>query len=511
MTGNQHHQQEITSEDSIIKLKYSSEDIQSVNCFIKENTFFAQNKKIGQYKLKDKTVYPIIAPVYGKLIEYQSEEHIFIIEKCRHETFFYNLCVECNFDKSQNPTQETDDAKYSSLHSTLTFSRLKAQKEEQTIVNKYLDANKLILLLDLDNTILHTCAFVLTEEEYISLKAKYGISLGIVYIKKQLCPNKFDKVIIKFRPHLKEFFIEICEKYEIYTYTHGTREYAIGIIKYINTNFDGEFLSSERLIAREQNVVESKTIKKVFPTTEDMIVILDDRSNVWEENDNNLINLRPYGFFYDEQLNKIKEKYLSVDYDNVLYSIRKILSYVHASFYDYYKRNKMRKSVKITINEKMKSIFNGQSFITSGLFNKDGDIKLTFLYNQISNLGGELYQNLTDKENIDCLLIDEYKKTNKVNVFEKQQKPIIHFSYIDLCYMLFVNLPYQDFIMSKEKSKLEPINVITLFNDNKDKIDAFWSLRPYKEDSSALSNVNQIDKNDEVKEENEINTIDIIR
>ena len=63
----------------------------------------------------------------------------------------------------------------------------------------------------------------------------------------------------------------------------------------------------DRLIARENNIIESKRITKIFPTTDNIVVIFDDRRGAWDENDTseNLINLYPYYFFYDKCMHAI--------------------------------------------------------------------------------------------------------------------------------------------------------------------------------------------------------------
>ena len=93
-------------------------------------------------------------------------------------------------------------------------------------------------------------------------------------------------------------------------------------------------------------------------------------------------------------------------------------------------------------------------------------------------MGGMLYKELEDKENIDCLLIPEYKKTKKVCFFEKNNKTILYASYIDYCYKLFVKLNYEDFIMSDKRQRIEYIDENDIMNKNKETIDTFYSSPP---------------------------------
>ena len=224
-----------------------------------------------------------------------------------------------------------------------------------------------------------------------------------------------------------------------------------------------------------------------------MVIILDDRVNVWTENDENLINCHPYTFFYDELYNNIKENFIEKDYDNSLFSIMNILLYVQREFYDYYEKNKDVKSVKDIIREKMQSILKGRSFVCSGIFNKNDEITITPIYNHIKKMGGELYKELEDKENIDFLLVPEYKKTKKLLFFEKNKKIMLQACYIDLCYMFFFQLDYEDFIINEQKQKIEFFDLIAIFEKNKENIQKFYSSNSETNNITAISNNTNIE------------------
>lgn len=480
--------------EGITKISLNAPEIDKVTLILREGAYFSKEQKIAKYTYKESSSksnnsnggfqkpIPISAPFYGRLVKFNKEEKELILEKCNHDSFYFNLCTKCNYDKSKDKDTNNDNYQtYSSLHPFLTFSLDKAKKEEMNIVKKYLVSKKLILLLDLDNTILHTCPLSITKEEFEPLKAQYNEYLALVGIRREFDPMTYDKIIIKFRPYLKEFLTMLSDKYEIYTYTHGTKEYATGIIQYVNQEMVKESLSVDRLIARENGIIQSKTIKKVFPTTENMVVILDDRPTVWTENDDNLINCFPYTFFNDDTNTNNVIKYWEKEYDNALYSIMKVLEYVHKEFYRYYDEKKEIRSVKEIIKEKMHSIFNGMSFVCSGIFNKNQDYAVTPLNFKIQKMGGVLYKELEDKEDIDCLLISEYKKTKKVCYFEKNNKLTLFANYIDYCYKLFAKLNYEDFIISEQKQKIEFIDENELMNKNKESIDAFYSNPPIQE------------------------------
>lgn len=270
-------------------------------------------------------------------------------------------------------------------------------------MQKYLKEKKLILLLDLDNTILHASNLVFSREEYEALKQTYGWQIAALNISGQPC-------LIKFRPYLKEFF-EAIKNFDIFIYTYGTLDYAKEIIRYLNITLKTDCLNCHKLVARENNTYEYKNIKKIFPSTENMVIILDDRKDVWN-NSSNLINLSPYFFFNEEKYFKLKgKKYIEDDKDCVLYSISRLLNFIHGVFYRYYELNREKENnrlcVKTIISNKFKQIFYNKNFILSGIFNKDTVDIFQSKHNYIIQLfGGNLYEDFT-KDN-DIILVKKF-------------------------------------------------------------------------------------------------------
>lgn len=204
--------------------------------------------------------------------------------------------------------------------------------------------------------------------------------------------------MVKLRPRLDHLLEAISSKYEIYIYTYGTKEYALEIIKYINSTFDKNYLSIDRLVARENLNIDQKSIKRIFPTIEDMVVIVDDRMDVWKDV-HNLINLTPYLFFYDEKMFPIEEKYSSHDLDNVLYTIEKVLLYTQEVYYSYYDTYNKRSDVKLILEEKFHNIFKGLAFTLSNIYTKDINLYETKHNYIIQAFGGALFTDYFDEVN----------------------------------------------------------------------------------------------------------------
>ena len=100
---------------------------------------------------------------------------------------------------------------------------------------------------------------------------------------------------IKMRPGLKEFLSKISELYELHVYTMGTRAYALNIAKIVDSD---KKLFGDRIISRDENgSMTAKSLARLFPVDTKMVVIIDDRADVWPKNRPNLIKVHPYDFF----------------------------------------------------------------------------------------------------------------------------------------------------------------------------------------------------------------------
>jgi FCP1-like phosphatase family protein len=410
-----------TSADSVensIKIFYYPDKPENVQFFSKVNSYVSKGGRIGEYSRNNLKI-PIKSTEYAKILKIDQEEHYILLEKCKHETKYHNLCVDCSFNfkevqKDVLPDQQAQNlsrSNYVSISSDLTFSEAVAKKEEQSLVSKYLQNKKLILLLDIDNTILHTSSVPISEEEYEDLKKKYDWEVTHIYLYHPELRKK-EKLVIKFRPYLKQFLQNIKDKYDIYIYTYGTKSYAIEIIKYLNTTFGETYFNIDKLVARENNMLDFKSIKRVFPSTDDMVVIVDDRTDVWVEDQRNLINVSGYYYFKDERMFKIEHKYAQTEFDHSLYLVMRMLLFVNEAFYVYFEKFKEKINIKHILEEKIHSIFLNKKFVLSGVFSKNIELEQTRQNILIEFLGGSLESEYSDE--VDIVLTRKYASKKKL-------------------------------------------------------------------------------------------------
>lgn len=151
--------------------------------------------------------------------------------------------------------------------------------------------------MDLDQTIIHACVdpsigewkddpFCVNHEAVKDVRA--------FRLEEDVTGGRGTWYYLKLRPGLKEFLERICQIYELHIYTMGTRAYALAVKKIVDP--DGSIFG-ERVLSRDENGnMTSKSLARLFPVDTKMVVIIDDRGDVWDWS-NNLLRVKPYDFF----------------------------------------------------------------------------------------------------------------------------------------------------------------------------------------------------------------------
>lgn len=255
------------------------------------------------------------SPADGEILQWHVKEGeviggdrpcLVVKEACSHEVQFQGLCAICGKDMTEvnwaSEARDTERAPINMTHdqTSLTVSELQARRAEQELQQRLLSQRKLSLVVDLDQTVIHACIEPTIGEwqgdpsnpNYESVKevrsfqlnddGPRGVATGYWYY-------------IKMRPGLEEFLTKVADKYELHVYTMGTRAYAQSIAKIVDPQ---QKLFGNRVISRDENgSMIAKSLQRLFPVSTNMVVIIDDRADVWPRNRPNLIKVTPYDFF----------------------------------------------------------------------------------------------------------------------------------------------------------------------------------------------------------------------
>ncbi|VVC44576.1 Hypothetical protein CINCED_3A002193 [Cinara cedri] len=199
---------------------------------------------------------------------------------CSHSTVVSDLCADCGADlRIDNAAKST--ASVSMIHSVpdLKSALLLGKADEKRL----LADRKLVLLVDLDQTLIHT-----TNDNIPN-------NIKDIHHFQLYGPNS-PWYHTRLRPGTYNFLSSISELYELHICTFGARNYAHTITHILDPQ--GK-LFSHRVLSRDECFnPNSKTgnLKGLFPCGDNMVCIIDDREDVWEYA-LNLIHVKPYHFF----------------------------------------------------------------------------------------------------------------------------------------------------------------------------------------------------------------------
>lgn len=277
---------------------------------------FSWRRRISDEETVDETTYSEFdSPAEGILKEWRLEEGMVVNadmpcmtveESCSHEVQIQGMCSLCAQDMTEinwaSEERDTDRAMINMTHDQtgLMVSESVAMKAEHDAQKRLLRQRKLSLVVDLDQTIIHACidptvgewqadpenpnhgAVKDVKSFQLSDDGPRHVTTGCTYY-------------IKLRPGLQEFLEEISSMYELHVYTMGTRAYAQNIAKIVDPE---RKLFGNRVISRDENgSITAKSLQRLFPVSTNMVVIIDDRADVWPLNRSNLIKVVPYDFF----------------------------------------------------------------------------------------------------------------------------------------------------------------------------------------------------------------------
>lgn len=170
------------------------------------------------------------------------------------------------------------------IHSVpeLKVTQKLAEQLGKADTERLLTDKKLVLLVDLDQTLIHST----NDNIPNNLKDVYHF---------QLYPNS-PWYHTRLRPGTQQFLTTMHPFYELHICTFGARNYAHMIAQFLDE--DGRFFS-QRILSRDEcfNLTSKKeNLKALFPCGDSMVCIIDDREDVWNMA-SNLIQVKPYHFF----------------------------------------------------------------------------------------------------------------------------------------------------------------------------------------------------------------------
>mmetsp|Transcript_122663 Transcript_122663/g.381230 ORF Transcript_122663/g.381230 Transcript_122663/m.381230 type:complete len:723 (-) Transcript_122663:17-2185(-) len=199
---------------------------------------------------------------------------------CCHRVAFAGLCVDCGAE-----VEPEDDGSSSDSTSTTGFVRpgfvtarpdlrvssSAVREMEKDTRETLIRDERLVLVLDIDHTLLATCevkpgAPELPEAELVGSQVLPLLERG--------------RYRVKLRPGLQQFLRSMHGLFQLYLYTQGTVAYAEAVVQLMDP--DATFFGRPpRLFARETTPQGLKELTEIFPSDTSIVLVLDDRDEVW--------------------------------------------------------------------------------------------------------------------------------------------------------------------------------------------------------------------------------------
>ena len=381
------------------------------------------------------------------------QEGLFTIKLCYHDELYMNLCTNCGFQLEIRESNTNVHAMISNELKILSEKR-KLQMVEK-IKNDLHSKGHLLLILDLDNTLIHAMKVSRSAVEKIDQEKHNDLKL--------IHMHENEHYVVKIRPYMKLFFEKTKSGYSFKIYTMGVRAYADKVLVILNEELAdiGVKLQREDVISRDENFnPRFKSISRLIPLCNDLVLIIDDRKDVWEREDQkNLILTQPFHYFYYDNPNQGLSAGLLIENgqeddlfkgreksDSYLFFIAHLLSRISSIFYRLRDMN-IEADVREIYKVINKNLFFGFNVTFSRMIPKMLNFNEFQYVNIIRKYGGNATEELTNDTT--CVITGDYNPpTSKINAGNKNGVPIVHYDWIDYCILFHTSLSLSSFILS---------------------------------------------------------------
>lgn len=217
--------------------------------------------------------------------------------ECTHPLYVFGLCAKCgrpkpidedaNEERPSTTTLKHLGAKY------VEVTEREAKRIRKASLLSLLNARKLVLILDLDHTLLNS-----SKASDITPEHRRLLDDILQRQKSQPSPLLYhleDKGLwTKLRPYIREFLEELRKLYELHIYTMGDKNYARAIAEILDPTQE---LFAGRVISQSDSTSTFQKDLDVTLSSDQHVLILDDTEHVWPRHIGNLIQINRYHFF----------------------------------------------------------------------------------------------------------------------------------------------------------------------------------------------------------------------
>ncbi|CAO2186115.1 unnamed protein product [Urochloa humidicola] len=306
-------------------------------------------------------------------------------EVCPHTGCIGGLCYRCG---KRQDEEHVSGVAFDYIHKGLRLGTSEIDRLRVIDLKNLLRKRKLILILDLDHTLINT-----TKLQDISCAEN---NLGIQTAASIDDPNRsiftLDtmQMLTKLRPFVREFLKEASNMFDMYIYTMGDKPYSIEIVKLLDPNnvyFPSKVISNSDCTQRHRKGLD------VILGAESVAVILDDTENVWNKHKENLILMERYHYFASScrQFRSLSESMQDErESDGALATVLDVLKHIHAIFFDTaVKADLSSRDVRQVIKTVRKEVLQGCKLVFSRVFPNNACPQEQMFWKMAEHLGAE--------------------------------------------------------------------------------------------------------------------------
>lgn len=291
----------------------------------------------------------------------------------------------------------------------LKFNETLANSLEEAKTQSLLKDKKLILVLDLDHTLIHTVQGIVDDPD-----------VHHFYIDG----NGFST---KLRPFLFEFLRRLSGLYEFCVYTMGSNKYADQIVELVDPEL--RYFSSRVISKDHSDSKEKKSLKILLPTSDSMAAILDDTNEVWPDCENLVLAER---FLYFSDGVQYNHK-IAGNNDWFLFYISDVFEKLHERFY-----SRLNSDVKQILRDLEKEVLEGCKIVLSGIICQDEVPENNFFWKIIEKFGGVCQKEITPET---THVVSKALGTKKTKIASKMGIHILSLTWLHLSTSYWVRFP----------------------------------------------------------------------
>lgn len=425
------------------------------------NTFVHTNMLLGSFQTSQGT-FNIVSHLAGtvkSLPKDSLDPSPAEVAECDHDVSYGDICLYCG-EVPRNVVHKS----YCGFGSKASFSLGRALEEEKKYMKKLFEERKLILVLDIDHTLVHTCSGSLINPDAIDEYKKLADESGSSYL-------------IKFRPFLQTFLKDINPLFDTYIYSHGSQKYANQVAKLIDP--EEATIKKERVLGREEKELDlkQKNLENLLPADQSASIIIDDRNDVWA-NKKNLIMIFPFVYFDSEVASYDRSMYPKLpanSQDCSLFYFGKLLRNIHSLFYDMKKANGA--DVRSIIRFLRAFILKSVTVSLELLGKPQEDLFKCAEYKMAAEMGALFANEITDST---IALLWKYKEGKKVEEAEKKGAKLVDLQWLILSSRYWHKLPIEPFVISKDNPKAK-MSELKIAEEMEKRLEKEWKYEHYDE------------------------------